>query len=500
MPAVAPTNLLPTDAPAAPAPTRSGGRRRVAARALRTARTVCIVIVVAFAVLSWTTRSSNPNIIRALGESATVRSVLSLLRSPSSVLEGEREDRITILLLGMGGAGHEGPLLTDTILIASIQPSTRAATLISVPRDLLVPASDGTSEKANAIHAYAEGARGDGAEAVRDALERAFDLRIPYYVRVDFRGFVGFIDAIGGVDVDVERTLDDPQYPITGMEDAPWAERFERLVIPAGRQRMDGALALKYVRSRHALGIEGSDFARARRQQRLLLAARDRAVSWGLLGNPRRLLALLEAWRGNVRTNLSPLEIYRLSSFASAATDADVARVVFADGPGEQLTASIRNGAYVLQPRDGTFEELRTIIRSAFRRKPSATAEPAPYSIEIWNGTTVTGLAHATAAELRRAGLTVTAIRNAPSRSVERSVIYRRQASGVNGQESDDRVTAIATRLAQQLHADTSTAFPSFASWTAEGKPDLLIVLGASSVVGEPSGSPPGPPSLSKGR
>ncbi|MDO8598623.1 MAG: LCP family protein, partial [bacterium] len=255
MAVIEPTNLLPSDIPT---PATSAARGRIARRVLRIFRTTLIVAIVAFAVLSWTTRSSNPNIIRALGESATVRSVLSLLRSPSLALQGEREDRITVLLLGMGGEGHEGPLLTDTILIASVQPSTRHATLISIPRDLLIPTADGTREKVNAINAYAEARRGDGAATLRDALERTLALRIPYYVRVDFRGFVGLIEAIDGIDVDVERTLDDPQYPVTGMENAPWADRFERLVIPAGQQHFTGALALKYVRSRHALGIEGS--------------------------------------------------------------------------------------------------------------------------------------------------------------------------------------------------------------------------------------------------
>ncbi|MDO8599217.1 MAG: LCP family protein, partial [bacterium] len=342
------------------------------------------------------------------------------------------------------------------------------ATLISIPRDLLIPTADGTREKVNAINAYAEARRGDGAATLRDALERTLDFRIPYYVRVDFRGFVGLIDAIDGIDVDVERTLDDPQYPITGMESAPWADRFERLVIPAGQQHFTGALALKYVRSRHALGIEGSDFARARRQQRLLLAVRDRAVSWGLLGNPRRLLALLETWRENVRTNLAPPELYRLSSFTAAITGTDVTRVVFSDGPGGQLIASLQNGAYVLQPRDGSFEEIRAMIRTSLQTAPSATAAPAPFSIEIWNGTTVTGLANATATSLRRAGLTVTAIRNAPSRAVERSIIYR------NARVPDD----IVTKLQELLRAEASTAFP--ASLTTGPLPDLLVVLGAS--------------------
>ncbi|MDO8622327.1 MAG: LCP family protein, partial [bacterium] len=464
---VEPTNLLPTDA-APPGRPPSGGRafRRIR----RTARTVIIVAAVAFAVLAWTTRSSNPNVLVALRESATVRSLLSLLRSPSSVLQGEREDRITALLLGMGGEGHDGPLLTDTILVASIQPSTQEATLISIPRDLLIPLPDGRFEKVNAINAYGEARAGAGATAVREALEHTLGIRIPYYARVDFRGFVGLIDSIGGVTIDVERTLDDPQYPITGQENATWYERFEHLVIPAGRQQFDGNLALKYVRSRHALGVEGSDFARARRQQRLLVAVRDRVLGRGLLANPRGLLALLDTWRDHVRTNLSPPELYRFSHFITAIGGDEVTRVVFSDAPDGELVAGLVGGAYVLRPRDGTFNTIRAIVHQALATGPEA-ASAAPLTVEIWNGTRVNGLATTTASSLTRDGMVVTAVRNAPSQAIERSIIYR------SARVPDDVVAA----LRQSLRAEVSTAFPAFDRPLNQPLPDLLIVLGASS-------------------
>lgn len=460
-------------------------------RVLRMARTVLVVAVVAFLVLAWTTRSSNPNVLLAMRDSATVRSLLSLLRSPSSMLQGEVEDRITFLLLGMGGEGHEGPLLTDTILVASIQPSARTATLISIPRDLFIPLPDSRYEKVNAINAYAERGGGEGAVAVREALSSVLDLKIPYHVRVDFRGFAGLIDAIGGVTVDVERTLDDPQYPIAGQESAPWRERFERLVIPAGRQHMNGALALKYVRSRHALGSEGSDFARARRQQRLLVAVRDRVMSRGLLANPRSLLALLETWRTHVATNLSPPELLRLSTFVPLITGEDAGRVVFSDAPDGELVAGLVGGAYVLRPRDGTFEQIRGIIHRTIEARTTSGTKKIPsffsaskpdvslLTVEIWNGTNITGLAADTAASLTRDGFSVTAVRNAPSRSVERSIIYYQQASGVSHQPSEIR--ARVERLATQLKAEISTAFPAVNTLNGE-RPDILIVLGSSSV------------------
>lgn len=468
MAVIEPTNLLPSLA--AP-PERTPSGRRAIRRVLRITRTVVIVAAVAFAVLAWTTRSSNPNVLVALRESATVRSLLSLLRSPSSVLEGERDDRITALLLGMGGEGHDGPLLTDTILVASIQPSTRAATLISIPRDLLIPLPDGRFEKVNAINAYGEARAGAGAIAVRDALEHTLGIRIPYYARVDFRGFVGLIDSIGGVLIDVERTLDDPEYPITGQENASWNERFEHLVIPAGRQQFDGDLALKYVRSRHAVGVEGSDFARARRQQRLLVAVRDRVLGRGLLANPRGLLALLDAWREHVRTNLSPPELYRFSHFITAIGGDAVTRVVFSDAPDGELVAGLVGGTYVLRPRDGTFATIRATVQRALATTTGSGTVAAPLMVEIWNGTHVNGLATATASSLTRDGMIVTAVRNAPSQAIGQSIIYR-------GARVPD---TLVNTLRQSLHAEVSTAFPAFDRPVNQPTPDLLIVLGASS-------------------
>lgn len=474
-------NLLGDLVTASPSPraTVAGRGARLLRRALRVARTVIIIAAVAFLVLAWTTRSSNPNVLAALRDSATVRSLLSLLRSPSSILQGEAEDHITILLLGMGGEGHEGPLLTDTILVASIQPSTKHATLVSIPRDLLIPLPNGGFEKVNAINAYAERDDGAGATAVRDALAQVLDLRIPYHVRVDFRGFAGLIDAVGGITMDVERTIDDPQYPIPGQESAPWTERFERLVIPAGRQHMDGALALKYVRSRHAIGVEGSDFARVRRQQRLLVAVRDRVLGRGFLANPRSLLALLDTWRTHVATNLSPPELLRLSTFVPIITGEDATRVVLTDAPDGELVATRWGGAYVLRPRDGTFEQIRAIVRSALaaEKGPGPHADGTPLAVEIWNGTNVAGLAAETAASLTRDGFSVTAVRNAPTRTVDRTIIYYQRRSEVRGQRSE-RIEAEAERLRAMLRADVTTAFPSVIS---DPLPDLLIVLGSSS-------------------
>ena len=200
-----------------------------------------------------------------------------LVESADKELKGEDRDRINILLLGMGGKGHQGGYLTDTIMLASIQPSTKKVALISIPRDLAVPMENLGWRKINNVNAFAEvEKKGSGGLAISQALSDILGQPIDYFVRVDFEGFVNIIDKLGGVNVYVDNTLEDYRYPIMGMEEAePYESRFEHLYIEKGRQYMDGSLALKYVRSRHGGGGEGSDFARAKRQQKILQAVKS---------------------------------------------------------------------------------------------------------------------------------------------------------------------------------------------------------------------------------
>lgn len=461
-------NLLGEHHPDTP---RTPERTRVQ-RALRVLRTTAIVAVVAFVVLAWTTRSSDPNIVTSLRESTTVRSFLALLRNPSSLLDGERDDRISVLLLGMGGAGHEGPLLADTILVASFSPSTGSAALISVPRDLLLPAGDDTFEKANAIHAYAEDRRRRGPEELAAALEDAFGLSIPSYVRVDFAGFVELVDALGGVTVDVERTLDDPLYPVTGREDAEdYATRYEHLVIPAGPQHFDGALALKYVRSRSAHGVEGSDFARGRRQQRLLGAIRDTIAAHGGLANPRQLLALVKTANRHLATNLTASDLIRLAALVRDVPFDAVEHIALTDDPTTGvLTAGRANGAYVLRPRGGAYSVLAQTIAHALA-PDVAPAPPERLRVVILNGTGIAGLASQVAATLDAGQYAVLSVGNAPVQTIERTVVYAREV------DDGDRSAAI-DALVERLDATRTTTFPAV-DVVATYNPDILIVLGA---------------------
>jgi LCP family protein required for cell wall assembly len=124
-------------------------------------------------------------------------------------LKGEGDGRINILMLGIGGPGHDGPYLSDTIMIMSIDPKTKDVAMLSVPRDLWVQIPGYGSAKVNAACAYGESEHytgGCGALA-KDTLSKILDIPIHYYIRVDFSAFRQAVDSVGGVDVNVEKAL-----------------------------------------------------------------------------------------------------------------------------------------------------------------------------------------------------------------------------------------------------------------------------------------------------
>ena len=142
-----------------------------------------------------------------------------LVSSGDRDLEGEEEDRVNFLLLGIGGEGHDGPQLTDTIIFTSFRPSDGAVAMMSLPRDMTVPIPNYGYRKVNHANAYGEMDNpGSGPELASQVIGDVLDEEINYYLRIDFKGFEEFVDAIGGVDVYIENGFTDSNYPIEGKE------------------------------------------------------------------------------------------------------------------------------------------------------------------------------------------------------------------------------------------------------------------------------------------
>ncbi len=244
---------------------------------------------------------------------------------PGAMLK-QTDNKTNVLLLGIGGGSHDGPNLTDTIIFASIDWKKDTVTLVSIPRDLWVPDLNSYVKKIN--EAYASG----GLSLAEKSVTQVTGQPIHYGIRLDFQGFVDAIDQIGGVDVTVMRTLDDYNYPISGKEDEAcnhtpeeiqtftattsaetdnfdfFACRYKHLHFDPGNQHMDGETALEFVRSRHAVGIEGSDFARSSRQQLVIESVRNKLISSALF-NPGKILGLYDILKKSIDTDMTDTDL-----------------------------------------------------------------------------------------------------------------------------------------------------------------------------------------------
>lgn len=234
----------------------------------------------------------------------------------------QTDDRTNILLLGMSGPGHEGPDMTDTMILASINGQTGSVTLISVPRDFWVPS---LKAKVNsAFHAgFIKQATPGGLLLAKTAVSEITNQKIHYAVGLDFSVFVRVVDLIGGITIDVPNTFDDYKYPIPGKEtdscdgDPETLCRYEHLHFDSGSQTMDGSRALKFIRSRQSADLEeGTDFARSRRQILAIQAIKQKLSSWESLRHPKIYLQLISLLKTNLVTDFTSRELIPLVNLA----------------------------------------------------------------------------------------------------------------------------------------------------------------------------------------
>ncbi len=301
------------------------------------------------------------------------------------------DDRINILLLGIGGQGHDGPNLTDTIIFASIDPGKNKVTLVSIPRDLWVP---DLNDKVNTAYSFGESKRaGSGLLLAKSAISKIFNQPVDYAVRLNFEGFVEAVDLVGGLDINVDRTFNDHEYPIDGKEndlcgnkeeDLPklatassqleaFPCRYMTIHFDKGPAHLDGKTALEFVRSRHAEGDEGTDFARSARQEKIIKAFKDKVLSPTTIFNPFRIVSLYSTLKANIDTDIAPTEMDDFVRLAQSLKEAKIQSAVLDYGddirgiPGllsNPPISSDYNFGWVLIPRtgNGNFSEIQQYI------------------------------------------------------------------------------------------------------------------------------------------
>ena len=217
--------------------------------------------------------------------------ITNIIKQKDPELKKDDQNRTNALIVGIDTRPTDRGLQnTDTIMVASFNHTTNDTILISIPRDILVGYPDNPYyfTKINAIYNYCERQNsGTGLECLSQTAGSITGLTIQYYVMVDIAGMVEIIDILGGIDVDVERAFTDYMFPTV-------QNTYEVIHFDEGLQHMDGETAMKYARSRHAQSIEGSDYSRARRQQKVVVAAIDKALTQETLQNPLSIIEIIE--------------------------------------------------------------------------------------------------------------------------------------------------------------------------------------------------------------
>lgn len=290
------------------------------------------------------------------------------------------DSKVNLLLLGIGGETHEGTNLTDTIILASIDSKNNKVTLISIPRDFWFP---DINQKIN--FAYAEGEakkKGGGLILAEASVAKITGQNIDYGIRIDFSGFTRAVDIVGGLDINVENTFDDYAYPIDGKEDdlcgnspedvqafsaTASAEvdiqqkfpcRYMHVHFDKGVNHMNGKEALEFVRSRHAASAEGGDFARSKRQQKVIQAFKDKVLSVQTITNPARIISLYSTVKGSIDTDIKQDEFDDFIRLAEKMRSAKIQSNVIDTGD----TLKQREGLLVEAPISKEYDFLSVLI------------------------------------------------------------------------------------------------------------------------------------------
>ncbi len=308
-----------------------------------------------------------------------------------------KKTKYNILLLGYGGKGHDGAYLTDTIILAHVDIEKKKVVLISIPRDLWVKVPTKTGyifSKINALYQMGlfpekfpflkeEYKKSSETRLLTETIERITGLKTDYFVAVDFQGFKKAIDVLGGVKVYLEKPLDDYQYPIEGKEkdlcgkseeELPELEklatkspvlafpcRYEHFHLDAGWNELDGETALKFVRSRHAVGEKG-DFGRAKRQQILLKAVGEKILDIGFVTKiPSLLTSLEDHIRTDVPLRLVKENLKELYNFRKYKI-----KTVVISTDNFLKDAFHPQGGYILLPKEGEEEwrQIKTYVQN----------------------------------------------------------------------------------------------------------------------------------------
>lgn len=393
-----------------------------------------------------------------------------------SLLKGEGDGRVNILMLGKGGEGHEAPDLTDTILVASINPIQKEAAIVSIPRDLYVQPNGGGYTKINAVYANAKNnelantnyndpernnkAEKAGMQAIQDEVSKVLGIPIHYDAMVDFTGFKEAIDTVGGVDLNAPEAVEEYMY-IEGY--GPY-----HLDVQPGQQHFDGFRGLAYSRSRHTSAR--GDFSRSERQRLILVALKDKVLTLGTLANPLKINQLVSNFGDHVHINMTVNEMMRLYDIGKDIPSDKIQSIGLADPPNDYVGTGMIDGLSVVIPKAGlgNYDEIHSFIRNKLKDGYLADENA---SVLVLNGTNTPGLAGKTVKELESYGYNLLPAADAPTKGYNETVLVDLR----NGEKKYTK------RYLEQRFGTTSV--PNLPDSTIKpGTADFVIIIGQNEV------------------
>ncbi len=300
-------------------------------------------------------------------QSSFVEAIKGLATPMKSIdLKGYKEGQINVLLLGMAGDEKGGKNLTDTIIIASIDTKTNRVALLSLPRDFYVEVPDSNFKtKINTLYQYGldkENEISDPSFFIVKSVEDVTSLPIHYWAIISFQGFKDIVDSLGGINIINERDIYDTRYPGPGYS-------YETFELEKGFHHLDGETALKYVRERHS-DPEG-DFGRAKRQQQVMQAIKNKAFSLKTFLNPFTINELLDTLGDNIKTNLNPGDLDDFIELSRQVDTQNINTSVVDAWSSESLLkvshvyfGNVR--AFILIPRVGNYSEIQELAQNIF--------------------------------------------------------------------------------------------------------------------------------------
>jgi len=369
------------------------------------------------------------------GQSIFQGSILNIFKNVP--LKQDSNGRSAVLILGTSedDPGHEGAYLTDSMLVVSIDQTNKNAYMFSVPRDLYVNYGTacfaGYSGKINGFFSCSNSGTTPADEQDRLAKTQKligdiFGIEIQYGVHVNQTVIKEAVDALGGIDVDVQGSNG-----ASGVLDrnADWRCNYTCYYVKYdnGVYHLDGIHALYLSMARGdavpTYGLGNSNFDREVNQQKILIAMRDKALSTGTLTNLGAVTSLIKTLGDNLRTNIQTDEISTIMQVASEIDINDITTISLV-GENSVVTTGMVNGSSVVVPRAGTYEysDIRDLIFTIFSSNP-ISHEAAP--VVVLNGTGQAGLGQTEADKLTSLGFTISLVDNAPGNSYAQNEVYQ---------------------------------------------------------------------------